>query len=387
MNHPFVRLTLLCITAILMMAVAASSTVASPPLPSQANVTSVQFDDEVLTVEVRGDYAYVGLDRGLAILDITQPTHAIVRGMIGGSLNDYTTIIAFTGNYVVTSGGSGSFRIIDVTQPALPVKVFESFELPGLADIQDMAVFEEFAYLADGGTRQFAVVDISDPLAPVVVGAVPDRGELKGLDVAPDATTGRLYAYVVGYPVEVLTDVWVGGGLRVLDVTEPTNPQEVYPCSNADPCAQEFGPHDIRVQGQFAYIANYRDSVAGAKGLTIYDLADPLHPVGVGAYPTHESSYHVTTSGNRTFFTTAYMPYPWQGDLLYSIDVTDKAHPRSLAAQELDQNRTGGLAASQAKGCVFAAQQARGLKILCQATADLTPPSLTYLPMLTRPAG
>ena len=220
-----------------------------------------------------------------------------------------------------------------------------------------------------------------------MVGAVPDRGELKGLDVAPDATTGRLYAYVVGYPVEVLTDVWVGGGLRVLDVTEPTNPQEVYPCSNADPCAQEFGPHDIRVQGQFAYIANYRDSVAGAKGLTIYDLADPLHPVGVGAYPTHESSYHVTTSGNRTFFTTAYMPYPWQGDLLYSIDVTDKAHPRSLAAQELDQNRTGGLAASQAKGCVFAAQQARGLKILCQATADLTPPSLTYLPMLTRPAG
>ncbi len=377
MNHPFVRLALLCITAILVMAVAASSTVASPPLPSQANVTSVQFDGEVLTVEVRGDYAYVGLDTGLVILDITQPTHAIVKGMTTGR----TITIALSGDYAYTSGG-GLLRVIDVSQPARPLKLSES---DAFGSIDDLAVYGDHVYLAS--EMGFRIVDVSDPLAPVVVGAVPDRGWIYALDVAPDPATGRLYAYLVGDAVQILTDVWIGGGLRVIDVTEPTNPQEVYPCTNATPgCAGSLGMANIDVEGAYAYISYWEGITAEQnRGLNIWNLSDPLHPVHVGNYQTQDSSYQVAAAGEMAFITTE--SGSGEADLLRSIDVSQKMSPRSLAVQRLDVYDGGGLAASQAKGCVFAAQQARGLKILCQATADLTPPSLTYLPMLTKLAG
>ncbi len=379
MNQFFVRLALLCCVASLVMVGAASSIVASPPAAPSSTIASVRFDGEALTVAVRDDYAYVGLDTGMAILDITRPTQAIVKSMIPGR----TITIALSGNYAYTSGG-GLLRVIDISQPARLVKVSES-EMFG--SIEDLAAYGDHVYLvSELGLR---VVDASDPLAPVGVGAVPDRGRVYALDVAPDPATNRLYAYVVGDAVQILTDVWIGGGLRVIDVTEPSNPQEVYPCTNETPgCAVSLGMANIDVEGGYAFISHW-EGITGEqnRGLNIWDLSDPLHPVHRGNYYTPESSYQVAAAGDRAFFTTWEMALPARGDLLYNIDASDKVNPRSMGVQELDQNQTLGLAVSQAKGCVFAAQRMKGLKILCQATADLTPPSLTYLPMLTKRAG
>jgi hypothetical protein len=76
--------------------------------------------------------------------------------------------VAAWGSYAyvggIDVGGQASLRVVDVTDPTLPVVVGV---VPIAEPIGDIAVSSRYAYLAAGGLR---VVDVSIPESPVEIG-------------------------------------------------------------------------------------------------------------------------------------------------------------------------------------------------------------------------
>ena len=353
----------------------------------QITQATLRFDDEVLAVAVQGDYAYVGLASGMAILDITNPLQAVVKGVVSGEANDnYTSSIALVRKndrtqYAVTSGGGSVFRVIDVSNPFVPVRLFSDTFVPGLSDVRDIAVYGEHAFLADA--FDFVVMDITVPTLPVIVGRVIERGILRAVDVAPDPATGRVYAYLVGDGYPGMDDNDIGGGLRVIDVTNPSDPQEVWPCSNDNPCPDDGPMNDIVVQGAFAYIAYWQGAtITENTGLNIWDISDPANPQHVKNYYTEDSARRVAVASDRAYIVEEDHG-DGKGDRLHTIDVADKAQLRGVGLRQLDELYTGSLAASAAQGCVFVPEGAKGLRIVCDTSVTPTPSRLVWLPLLT----
>ncbi len=352
----------------------------------QITQATLRFDDEVLAVAVQGDYAYVGLATGVAILDITNPLQAVVKGVVSGEANDnYTSSIALVRKndrtqYAVTSGGGSVFRVIDVSNPFVPVRLFSDTFVPGLSDVRDIAVYGEHAFLADA--FDFVVMDITVPTLPVIVGRVIERGILRAVDVAPDPATGRVYAYLVGDGYPGMDDNDIGGGLRVIDVTNPTDPQEVWPCSNEDPCPDDHPMTDIVVKNGYAYIPYWQWDC----GLNVWGISDPKQPFFIKNYPTVNSARRVAVAGDRAYIVEEDHG-DGKGDRLHTIDVSDKAQPRGVGLRQLDALYTGSLAASAAQGCVFVPEGAKGLRIVCDTSVTPTPSPLVWLPLLTLSAG
>ena len=137
--------------------------------------------------------------------------------------------------------------------------------LGGLSDALDVFVSGELAFVSD---RQNGVwiVDVSDPTAPVVVRAFGDADVFASGDLA----------YVAGF-----------GGLRIWDVSDPSNPVEVG--SLDTPTGNVF------VSGGLAYIA------ASGRGLRIVDVSVPSAPVEVGSLDT--TAWRVFVSGGLAYVT------------------------------------------------------------------------------------
>jgi hypothetical protein len=120
-----------------------------------------------------------------------------------------------------------------------------------------VAVCGGYAYVADedSGLR---VISVTDPTNPVEVGSccVPDRTWF--------VTLSGGYAYVAGHYM----------GMRVISIADPARPMEVGYFGST---GQVSG---VAVSGSFAHVA------AGMAGLRIVSVADPASPVEVGYYQT-----------------------------------------------------------------------------------------------------
>ena len=148
-----------------------------------------------------------------------------------------------------------------------------------------------YAFVADLyiGLR---IIDVSDPTNPTEVGFYDTPGDIRDVYVSWN------YAYVAdGSP-----------GLRIIDVSDPTNPTEVgfydtpgYACG-------------VYVSGSYAYVAD------GSPGLRIIDVSDPSNPTEVGYCDTTDCNFNVNVSGNYAYAGT--------GNLgLIIIDVLVPANP------------------------------------------------------------
>lgn len=335
-----------------------------PPAPTEARI---RFDDAVLTVEVAGDYAYVGLDRALAVLDITYPLQPVTKSVIAGG----TITIALSGHYAYTSDNAG-FRVIDISNPILPVTMYEKLFPVGIIDL---TAYGKNVYVATA--FDLYVLDVSKPDNPEIVGRVDQRGMLMALTAAEDVATGRVYVYLVGYgyPPPGIGGRALGGGLRVIDVTDPTDPQEVWPYRNVNPSGMDAEFVDIAVQNGYAYIVGWNN-------LSIRDISDPGYPRFLTSYFTSDQTVTVAVAGNRAYLSEYVYPDPWR---LHTIDISDKTRLRRVSVREMEVYDPAGMAVS--KGCLFVAERERGLRILCDASVLPTPPSHVWLPLLATPTG
>jgi hypothetical protein len=111
--------------------------------------------------------------------------------------------------------------------------------------------------VADGPGGGLRIIDVSNPSSPTEVGFLD--------------TPGWAYSVAVSGSVAYVADG--DGGLRVIDVSDPSNPVELgfYDTPGS--------PGDIVIEAGYAYVAD-----GGSGGLRVFDISSPGSPFEVGYY-------------------------------------------------------------------------------------------------------
>ncbi len=278
---------------------------------SPTRIGQVVLPGIVRCVAVSGAFAYVTVTDGssahLEVVDVSDPASPMRVGgcPVGG------TAVAVSGSHVYVAAGSSGLEVVDVSDPTSPMPV-GARDTGGNA--VELAVSGDYAYVAnsDSGGGLY-VMDVSDPAFPVLVGAYPlSWHQLHGV-----AISGQ-YAYIV-------ESDYTGGRLHVIDVATPAQPVAAGQRQIAGP-----RPHGVAVVGSYAYV------VAQSPSLEVLDVSIPTSPVPLGSCSVGDA-YAVAVSGNY-----AYVASKSAG--LQVIAVSDPAAP--VRAGEVVSGDVGTVAVS-----------------------------------------
>lgn len=197
---------------------------------------------------VRGDYLYYSYG-GMTVFDISDPAVPLIVGEHNEYPRGYTRI-ALQGNQAFVITGD-LLRVFDVSDPAHPTKI-DSLKTPGYTGrFTDIAMIGRFAYCATN--EGLLVIGVPGGDRPTVVW---------------ESGIGATGLAISNNRVFVSHDSW----LRSLDITDPASPVEGW----IFPTGSEF--RDLDLAGETAYIAD-KDY-----GLRILDVSNPVNPEPVGDY-------------------------------------------------------------------------------------------------------
>ncbi|MBN1165024.1 MAG: T9SS type A sorting domain-containing protein [Candidatus Krumholzibacteriota bacterium] len=313
--------------------------ISNPEEPDSVGYCSVGGWD----IEVMGDYAYLANDQeGLSVIDITGLDNPELAGgyETGNRLYEVFTF----GNYVyIDDGGDKGLAVLDISEPDNPIRVGQS---DGIFSVSSMAFKDSHIFVA-AYTAGLLVMDLTDPENPNSVGSYGANATANS--VLQLAINGD-YAYVLRS----------ASGVTVLDITIPSNPDSVgnydlgyisssnmkidghylyisawnngiYILDIADPVSPQptafyptGGAQNIAVQGDYAYVAcSYR-------GLLVLDVSDPENPDSVGCFDTDGDALDVAVRGSFAFV----------ADLENGLRLIDISNPASPV--EIGYYDTGG---------------------------------------------
>jgi hypothetical protein len=231
-----------------------------------------------------GQYAYVGYSwpnsRPLAIYDVSGlPTLPLPAPTLYDALGESVGGVEVSGNraYVVSYWDRCSptnllvcLEIVDVTNPASPTYISHiALDRLTYGGIMEMRVVGDYIYVAagpDGGSGGLRVIDISNELTPLLVGSIdfPDTG----------------YMFAKSWGLAVYDDrvlLAAPSGLYIIDISDPTQPQQVGQYSWPTGFGNARGGH-VEVRENLAYAAVYAEESdppsVSFGGVAIYKLFD-----------------------------------------------------------------------------------------------------------------
>lgn len=246
-------------------------------------------------VVVVGTKAYIscnnpGASNVLRIVDVSNPAAPVVIGgsALSGLLLDYMQGMVVSGNYAYClfygndNTANELFRIIDISNPALPTVVsgesvtgLPDFTSPGQPTLSGGLLYcplynfgGAFGESAADGLR---IINVSNPSSPVVVGIGPSDlpANLQAMCL------GGTHLYTAHDNGEV-SDI-PGKVFRVIDVSDPTTPTIV---GGASITGLPTSAEAIQVHGNYVYLACWGGT--GTPGFRVIDVSDPTTPVVVG---------------------------------------------------------------------------------------------------------
>ena len=241
--------------------------------------------------------------RGIHVFDVSDP-RAFNRLAFIETISPRG--MAKAGDYLFIADGIGGLRVVDISDPAAPKAVGQ---LP-LFDAQEVEVRWPYAYVADG-IGGMAIVDIREPIRPRLVSGVSWKvaaGEtMSAIDLdllfqysRPQVLRGDVPAPYRSDARNLCAVVDENVGLILIDVTEPSHPEVVYPSTSRRTRAAQ------RPGGLF-------------RGLALRSKVDPAPPQG--GKPASETDYvyllEERTQGNGD-----------QVSFMRSIDVGNPKLPR-----------------------------------------------------------
>lgn len=221
--------------------------------------------------------------------------------LTGNVLSDHSRNLIVDGNYVygVTSRGK-DFVIYDITIIDVPVqKSLIAMTHEGC----DLRKKGNYVFISNNYGTGITVMDVSDPLNPFEDNIFNMGGAVHGM-------------FLVGnylYCCQFTTDTF-----EIVDVTDPTNPVSKGSLSGA---VYFNGPHDVHVDGIYAYVANYLSGV-GEYGITVVNISDVDNPAVVTGVDENEQHSHITKSGDY-IYVGCHSP----SDELTIYDVSDPSTP------------------------------------------------------------
>ena len=245
---------------------------------SPVKIAVAESDGPIWDLAVVEDWVYVANGGSFRKIDVSDP-HAPVD--LGGISNGAIGI-EISGDFAYLASFSGKLVIMDISDPAYPTTQ-GSVALP--VNARKVAVSGSHAYVTVVG-HGIQVVDVSDPNNPTVVGEfgageyyydvdasgnhifVADTDGLHILDVTVPATPIEVGHYYGGSSV---ISVAVNGShaylgedeLRVIDVSDPTNPHSIGVLSAMEAAGYA---ERIKVDGDLVYLAHYIGGVSIVRG-------------------------------------------------------------------------------------------------------------------------
>jgi hypothetical protein len=272
------------------------------------------FTGSVLFAGIQRCNASGGAPSGLAIWDVTDPTHPAELGFLPtgrGSRGVHEFTVRQRGDhwfaYLAVSNsevsdGQGDLRIVDVTDPRQPVQV------------------------VDWGAKRDAglPVGFGSQCAPACRGAVP-QAFLHSVALSPDGLTAYLSYWDLG--------------VIMLDVSEPNAPRWLG--RFAEPMSAEGNTHSVALahDGKLALIGDETFGPPWGR-LRLVDVQDPANPIQVGSFDTADSA--AGTPGEQYAYTVhnpltddrdsnrAYLA--WYADGVRLLDISDASRPVELAS-------------------------------------------------------
>ena len=242
-------------------------------------------------VVVRGQYAFGADAYGLAVWNISDPSHPFHVTEWDAPEAAQGVALGPNGLVLVADGSSGLF-ILDLSDPVHP---HELGKVVTGGNAKGVAVAGMVAYVVDGDDG-LQVVDVSDPAHAHITGSMDTNGDASGV-----AVSGTV-AYVADGD----------DGLQLVDVSDPANP---HLTGGVD---TDGDAHGVAVSGTVAYVAD------GDDGLQVVDVSDPAHPHITGGVDAAGYAVGVTISG-----LTAYVSGGPSG--LHIVDVSDPAQPKLIS--------------------------------------------------------
>ncbi len=232
--------------------------------------------DNIREVFVLNDTVYAADDTyGLLIINISDPVHPILL-----SQYDYYTRKIFVENDIAYISGGDGLVILDVSDPKSPTELgnYTGIDLAGLSYSNDL-VYIGHRY------NGLKIINVSNPTSPVLEGE-----------------------YIEG-PNQVYTDVFIseetayvadgqGNSLKIINVTNSSKPELITKISYISP---NGGPNDVFVLNDILYLSVYDG------GLKIYDVSDPSNPILMDEY------VNTPTNGSSGFYSGVYA----EGDIAY----------------------------------------------------------------------
>ncbi|TFG40108.1 MAG: hypothetical protein E4H44_00785, partial [Candidatus Aminicenantes bacterium] len=218
-----------------------------PQVPSVVSRFVEDRQPEALALD--GNRLFVtGFDRGLDVIDISNPSAPVVLGRASGSASSGWHIDVEDGLAAVANGQLYLLDVADPTQPTF----LASLETPGEA--MASIVRDRKIFVSDGSSG-VSVVDVADPSRPLIIdqwvtGVGPARVEREG-DLV-----------VVAGP----------SALEVLDLSQPETPVVRGRFESAN------NIQDLALEGSLAFVADL------GFGLRIVSLKDRSDPIQIGEY-------------------------------------------------------------------------------------------------------
>lgn len=289
-------------------------------------------------INVSSPYAYLGNGANATIFDISTPSAPVILGAYEkeGWIQDVMPI----SNYMYVCDWSGGVDVVSIANPAEPT-LTTNFANPVNADI----MFDgNYGYVAsrDGG---LTVMDVSNPAAPTLVGTYTTTGSLRkvsyGAITIGGTPTGHIFTAEVSglgavnvsapgtsmsysgrvnvlapasgicYSVVVRDNLaylsYGDVGVRIIDVTSPTNMFEVG--SRATPGGTT---RNMVLKGDYAYVADR------GGGVLVLDISDPANIDSVTSF-IQGTTNTVALSGN----------YVYAAMRDYGIGIIDATNPGS----------------------------------------------------------
>ncbi|MBN1755580.1 hypothetical protein JW877_05120 [bacterium] len=229
-------------------------------------IGSCDMPDQPICIYVLNYYAYVATsEAGLCIIDISIPQNPNIVGNYGPAHHAFGVKVSGNYAYMTDAGGEG-LVVLDISNPHNPVKVGSC--IAG-EYVHPIFLDGNYVYLGDLSDRAVRVVDISDPESPEQVGYIALPGGVFGIYGDGE------YLYAIDWD-----ETYTNGGLHILTYGDGGNPSEI---GSYTPVS--FGGQDIVVRNNYAYVAS-------SNGLRILDISNPDNIQEIGFLDT-EYSYGV----------------------------------------------------------------------------------------------
>jgi hypothetical protein len=267
---------------------------------------------------VAGDLLYVstspppwagGAAGGLRIYDLSDPLAPRERSRLEPGR---AARIAATGDLVIIGGyryPKGYLQTVDVSNPDAP-RLLGELELEG--GVRDVCAVGSTVYATVGTSGVveigLVIIDITDPESPAIVSILETPGRAAGL-----AVEGSL-AYIADGD----------GGLRIVDVADPTAPREV-------------GSLTAGISMNQVAAADRLARIGGGGAVLIVDVIDPTAPAVLATLP-HPAFFGVVEVGIAPPLIWFSVAESGRRGSLIAVDASDPSSPVIAGALDI----TGG---------------------------------------------